>query len=113
MTRPFVLPVVFAIACAGGADVRDEGQVVPVADPSDDDGPVVQVEPWFVSITTDPDEGLSRVVVYRLADETTGVPDGRVLLYARCLGDHTEVEIEWGVPLGDDVYDELTSRPSA
>ncbi len=60
---------------------------------------------WSVSRTPRSLDGLEDVVVYRRSDSATGVPSGSVVLYARCFGDRTEVELLWGERLGDDVFD--------
>ena len=56
---------------------------------------------WYVSRGRRALDELENVVVYRSADDVSGSPD--VVLYARCLGDRTEVELDMGVDLGDDV----------
>lgn len=56
---------------------------------------------WYVSRGRRALDDLESVVVYRSADDVSGSPD--VVLYARCLGDRTEVELDMGVELGDDV----------
>ena len=106
----------FAAACGGGGDAP-AGLTVP-------DPEVVAVEPvgdagpgaapasagvsaggsdaqWYVSRGRRALDGLENVVVYRAADAVSGAPD--VVFYARCLGDRTEVELDMGVFLGDDV----------
>ena len=106
----------FAAACGGGGE-PPAGLTVP-------DPEVVAVEPvgdagpgaapasagvsaagldvqWYVSRGRRALDGLENVVVYRAADAASGAPD--VVLYARCLGDRTEVELDMGVFLGDDV----------
>ena len=67
-----------AVAVSGGRDIR-----------------------WYVSRGRRALDDLENVVVYRSADDVSGSPD--VVLYARCLGDRTEVELDMGVDLGDDV----------
>ena len=56
---------------------------------------------WYVSRGRRALDDLENVVVYRSADDVSGSVD--VVLYARCLGDRTEVELDMGVDLGDDV----------
>ena len=56
---------------------------------------------WYVSRGRRALDDLENVVAYRSADDVSGSPD--VVLYARCLGDRTEVELDMGVDLGDDV----------
>ena len=56
---------------------------------------------WYVSRSRRALDDLENVVAYRSADDVSGSPD--VVLYARCLGDRTEVELDMGVDLGDDV----------
>ena len=56
---------------------------------------------WYVSRGRRALDDLENVVVYRSADDVSGSAD--VVLYARCLGDRTEVELDMGVELGDDV----------
>lgn len=56
---------------------------------------------WYVSRGQRALDGLENVVVYRSADDVSGSTD--VVLYARCLGDRTELELDLGVELGDDV----------
>ena len=56
---------------------------------------------WYTSRGRRALDDLENVVVYRSADDVSGSPD--VVLYARCLGDRTEVELDMGVELGDDV----------
>ena len=94
-------------ACGGGEEVASE---IPVPD-SDPDAVAAGAEPaassggrdirWYVSRGRRALDDLENVVVYRSADDVTGSPD--VVLYARCLGDRTEVELDLGVDLGDDV----------
>ena len=55
---------------------------------------------WYVSRGERVLDGLENVIVYRSADDVSGSPD--VVLYVRCLGDRTEVELDMGVALGDD-----------
>ena len=101
--------VVLLGACAGDPAPESPGVEV---DPT----PVGSVEPladgagvlprgrdlrWYVSRGRRALDDLENVVVYRSADDVSGSPD--VVLYARCLGDRTEVEIDMGVALGDDV----------
>ncbi|MCY4638058.1 MAG: hypothetical protein OXG04_26795 [Acidobacteria bacterium] len=106
----------FAAACGGGGDqpgaltVPDPEVVAvgPVGDAGPGSAPASgAVLPagrdvqWYVSRGRRALDGLENIVVYRAADAVSGAPD--VVLYARCLGDRTEVEIDMGVFLGDDV----------
>jgi len=56
---------------------------------------------WYTSRGRRALDGLENVVVYRSADDVSGSPD--VVLHARCMGDRSEVELDMGVELGDDV----------
>ena len=97
-------------ACCGGEEVVSE---IPVPDSHPDavDAGALAAElaapsggrdiRWYVSRGRRALDDLENVVVYRSADDVTGSPD--VVLYARCLGDRTEVELDLGVDLGDDV----------
>ena len=97
-------------ACGGGEEVVSE---IPVPDSHPDavDAGALAAElaapsggrdiRWYVSRGLRALDDLENVVVYRSADDVTGSPD--VVLYARCLGDRTEVELDLGVDLGDDV----------
>ena len=98
-------------ACGGGEPVPE----IPV--PASDAGAEVQAsrvlapDPaaragvrdirWYLSRGRRALDDLDNVVVYRSADDVSGSAD--VVLYARCLGDRTEVELDMGVELGDDV----------
>lgn len=106
----------FAAACGGGGD-EPAGLTVPdpevvAAGPVSDAGSGVAPASagvlsagrdvqWYVSRGRRALDGLENVVVYRAADAVSGAAD--VVFYARCLGDRTEVEIDMGVFLGDDV----------
>ena len=97
-------------ACGGGEEVVSE---IPVPDSHPDavDAGALAAKlaapsggrdiRWYVSRGRRALDDLENVVVYRSADDVTGSPD--VVLYARCLGDRTEVELDFGVDLGDDV----------
>ena len=73
---------------------------------------VRSVNDWVVSTAPRALDGLDDVVAYRPADDVTGANLEDVLLYVRCRGDRTEAELQWGVRLGDDVYedDDVTKR---
>ena len=96
-------------ACGGSEEVAPE---IPVPDPAGvvDAGAIASESAapsrgrdirWYVSRGRRALDDMENVVVYRSADDVTGSPD--VVLYARCLGDRTEVELDMGVDLGDDV----------
>ena len=97
-------------AACGGGEVTQEIPV-PDSDPQVDETGGLVREPvsgsgsrdirWYVSRGRRALDDLENVVVYRSADDVSGSAD--VVLYARCLGDRTEVELEMGVDLGDDV----------
>jgi hypothetical protein len=96
-------------ACGGGEAVPE----VPVPDSASEaeqagavatesvSGPGARDLRWYVSRGRRALDGLENVVVYRSADDVSGSAD--VVLHARCLGDRTEVEMDMGVQLGDDV----------
>lgn len=96
-------------ACGGGdavpeipvpdSDGHAAGQGVPVTEPAE----VSRARDirWYVSRGRRVLDDLENVVVYRSADDVSGSSD--VVLYARCVGDRTEVELDMGVELGDDV----------
>ena len=56
---------------------------------------------WHLSRRTRALDDLDNVVAYRAADAVTG--SDAVVLHARCYGDRTEVELDLGVSLGDDI----------
>ena len=97
------------VACGGGEAVPEIP--VPDSDSQAQDASASGTEPlasvrdrdirWYVSRGRRALDDLENVVVYRSADDVSGSPD--VVLYARCLGDRTEVELDMGVDLGDDV----------
>ena len=97
------------VACGGGEAVPEIP--VPGPDPDPEERGAPATEPvsgsgardirWYVSRGRRALDDLENVVVYRSADDVSGSPD--VVLYARCLGDRTEVELDMGVELGDDV----------
>ena len=105
-----LLAVVVLMAACGGDEAIPE-----IAVPDSETGAEAAGEPttepvlgagdrdirWYVSRGRRALDGLQNVVVYRSADDVSGSPD--VVLYARCLGDRTEVELDMGVDLGDDV----------
>ena len=105
-----LLALVVLMAACGGDEAIPE---IPVSD--SETGAEAAAEPttepvlgagdrdirWYVSRGRRALDGLQNVVVYRSADDVSGSPD--VVLYARCLGDRTEVELDMGVDLGDDV----------
>ena len=101
-----LLVAVLAASCSGS----EAPPQIPVPDPGEpvgEDGSVQPVLPardvrWYVSRGRRALDDLENVVVYRSADDVSGSAD--VVLYARCLGDRTEVELYMGVELGDDVY---------
>lgn len=96
-------------ACGGGAptpqipvpdsDIEAEEARAPTTEPVARRG--ARDVRWYVSRGRRAVDDLENVVVYRSADDVSGSAD--VVLYARCLGDRTEVEIDMGVELGDDV----------
>lgn len=65
---------------------------------------------WNVASSPRSMDTMLDVVAYRVADDVTGVPPSQVVLFARCLGDRTQVDLYWGVQLGDDVYDGQDER---
>ena len=100
----------FAGACGGGSapDAADESAVVgdgPAAIAVAAAGDDLSVEDqWMISRMVRDLDDLSDVVVYRSADEITGLRPGEdVVFFARCLGDRTQVEILFPVRLGDDL----------
>ena len=56
---------------------------------------------WYLSRRPRALDDLDNVVAYRTADAVTG--SDAIVLHARCYGDRTEVELDLGVSLGDDV----------
>ena len=117
---PFLLLLALA-ACGGSPASEPEGpradgvsvslapSGVPGSDESSPDAsgsPLRTLNPWVLSTTGRPLDGLRDTVAYRYPDEVTGVSVDDVVLYARCLGDRTQVELDWGVLLGDDVYED-------
>lgn len=109
-TCGFFVTSLLLVGCGGGEEVVPEIPV-PDSDPDAVDAGVLAAESaapsggrdirWYVSRGRRALDGLENVVVYRSADDVSGSPD--VVLYARCLGDRTEVELDMGVDLGDDV----------
>ena len=112
--RCFLLCALLALstlpaACGDGASAPD--LAVPAAAVDAPEGVPSAAQPvdvsggrdirWYVSRGRRALDDLENVVVYRSADDVSGSPD--VVLYARCLGDRTEVELDMGVDLGDDV----------
>ena len=103
------LGVALLAACGGGAATPQVP--VPASDvAAEDDGASTRGlvgrfgardVRWHVSRGRRAVDDLENVVVYRSADDVSGSAD--VVLYARCLGDRTEVEMDMGVELGDDV----------
>ena len=93
-------------------EVDDAGVVVGIAvdslAQSGVDAPLP--ESWNVTSTDRTMDAMRDVIAYRVADEATGVPASQVVLFARCLGDRTQVDFYWGVALGDDVYDGRDER---
>ena len=112
MLRLLPFLVVVATACGAGESLPGPPQDAllvspmpgnPVADAAESGS-----NPWIMSSRLRALDGLSNVLVLRYPDEVTGAPPEDAVLMARCLGDRTEVEIEWGVLLGDDVYQDET-----
>lgn len=63
---------------------------------------------WYLSRRTRALDDLDNVVAYRAADAVTG--SDAVVLHARCHGDRTEVELDLGVSLGDDIVTDGDAR---
>ena len=125
--RPLlVLPLLLA-ACGGGSETVDtdapvspdvpgdpaaESPLAPRVPPDElvyGDRPVVPAidpRPWLISVRPRVLDGLDDVVGHRVADDVTGASLEDVVLFARCLGDRTEVELTWDVALGDDVFED-------
>ena len=106
-----LLAATLAASCGGGTGAPPE---ISVPDPDaapEADGAHLSGVPvsgaagrdvrWYVSRGRRVLDGLENIVVYRSADDVSGSAD--VVLYARCLGDRSEVELDMGVALGDDV----------
>ncbi|MYK89307.1 MAG: hypothetical protein F4018_13760, partial [Acidobacteria bacterium] len=98
------------VACGGGEEVVSEipvpdsdahaaGEGAPGTEPLAASG--ARDIRWYLSRGRRALDDLENVVAYRSADDVSGSVD--VVLYARCLGDRTEVELDMGVELGDDV----------
>ena len=112
--RPPLVPLsclLVLVACGSPepVDADDEAPAVVVGidvdslfDPSAS-GPAP--ESWNVTVDARSMDAMQDVIAYRIADDATGVPASQVVMFARCLGDRTQVDFYWGVPLGDDVYD--------
>ena len=58
---------------------------------------------WGLSRRPRPIDGLFDVVAFRPPTSVSGPLPPDVAVFARCIGDRTEVEMVWRVPLGDDV----------
>ena len=117
----FALLPAAALAAACGGAAPDPGSVprisVPAPEPPAAGGgaAALAAQPagtdWLVSRTARALDGRASVVVYRAAGETGGIaPDADIVLYVRCIGDRTQVEFAYPVPLGDDVYDDGEQR---
>ena len=82
-------------------------QSLPGSASDDSSDPALAETRWILSRTVRDIDGLPYVVVYHSADEVDGLAVGAdVVFFARCVGDRTEVEFAYPVPLGDDVYND-------
>ena len=103
-----VLALPLLAACGSAADVPDSGpgpeapDAVPASADADPIVSAIVSDPWIVPSQLRILDGLDDVVG-RYADDVTGAVLEQVIPFARCLGNRTEVQLEWGVALGNDV----------